>query len=232
MLGGDTIRTEFTVLQYATHDVILGIDFLIECGAKLDCLDCGAGEISLRNVLPVCLEQVTETGQGVFAVADDTLLLPLSAMFIPVKCSHMGAGSSCVALVEHELNTTMKKNVFVPRALVHQEDGFTDVWTVNAGSEPVLLPQGLTLASYAENLDSSLDAISLAYPATNVELDYTADFIKMVNKSLPSEQRHVLQKLLARHASAFDFAQGKCPPPPPESRTQHRFYTGDAPPIR
>lgn len=186
----------------------------------------------MRSVLPACIEQATETSRGVFAVADDTLSPPMSAIFVPVKCSHMSTSSSCVALVEPDLNTAMKKNVFVPQSLVHQEGGFTHLWTVNASSEPVLLPKGLTITTYADNLDTSLDAICMTRPATHVEPDNTANFIKMVKKSLPSEQRHALEKLLTRHASVFDFTQCKYPPASPESRTQHQIYTGDAPPIR
>lgn len=35
--GGQYFTAEFTVLPRATHDVILGIDFLKQCGAKVDC---------------------------------------------------------------------------------------------------------------------------------------------------------------------------------------------------
>lgn len=35
-IGGRTFRTELTVLERTTHDVILGIDFLRECGATVE----------------------------------------------------------------------------------------------------------------------------------------------------------------------------------------------------
>lgn len=96
------------------HEVILGIDFLKECGSKLVC---GAVEILLLSVLQVCIEHATRTSEGEFAVTDYRLLPPISPMFVSVKSSRMSTFSSSVAFVEPGLNTT-KKNIFVPPALV------------------------------------------------------------------------------------------------------------------
>lgn len=55
----------------------------------------------------------------------------------------------------------------------------------------------------------------------------------MINKSLPSAERRLLQEVLASYASVFDFAQDqKSTNTLPPSRTQHRIHTGQASPIR
>lgn len=46
--GGRTFKAEFAILARSTHDVILGIDFLWECGATADC---AMGELSMSSLL-------------------------------------------------------------------------------------------------------------------------------------------------------------------------------------
>ena len=65
LLAGTVFPTEFLVLQRCTHDVILGIDFLQECGAFVDC---GTGELSVSgDIVPDLFDEPTP--------AEDTLVV-------------------------------------------------------------------------------------------------------------------------------------------------------------
>lgn len=228
-LGEETFRTEFTVLALATHDVILGIDFLRECGATLDC---GAGEISFRpEILPVIVEDANENLGGVFSVAEDVILPAMSATFIPVNSVCTRTGTSQV-LVEPDFNNSLKKNVIVPRALVEAINGSTRVWTVNASIEPVLLPCGFKIAKYDEHVTVSIHAVSTSADPTIRGSDYSNDLKRMINKSLTSSEHLALEELLAHHASVFDFARDAHSFSLPTSRMRHQINTGNAPPIR
>lgn len=58
------------------------------------------------------------------------------------------------------------------------------------------------------------------------------NFLSMINKSLSSEKRQALVKVLAKHATVFDFAQNEEQTSVPDSRTRHVIDTGSAHPIR
>lgn len=229
-LGEEAFRTEFIVLAQATHDVILGIDFLRDSGATLDC---GTGEISFRSeILPTPIDDPSETSAGVLSVAEDTLLPAMAASFIPVNSARFRS-KSCTILIEGDANNMVKKNILVPRALVEATDGRSHVWTVNASSEPVVLPCGFKIASFDEQVNVAIQAVNHNPDHTTTEKpDYTAAFKRMINNSLSSVEQCELLKTLAPYASTFDFAQGDHSFSVPASRLQHRINTGDATPIR
>lgn len=83
----------------------MSIDVSQECVAKFDC---GAGEIYVRSVLPSGTDDAKETNKGLFDVADDTLLPPMSDMFVSVKSSHVSTGNSSMVLVESEPHQSIK----------------------------------------------------------------------------------------------------------------------------
>lgn len=229
-LGEEAFRTEFIVLAQATHDVILGIDFLRDSGATLDC---GTGEISFRSeILPTPIDDPSETSAGVLSVAEDTLLPAMAASFIPVNSVRFRS-KSCTILIEGDANNMVKKNILVSRALVEATDGRSHVWTVNASSEPVVLPCGFKIANFDEQVNVAIQAVNHNPDrATTEKPDYTAAFKRMINNSLSSVEQCELLKTLAPYASTFDFAQDDHSFSVPASRLQHRINTGDATPIR
>lgn len=143
--GEQAFQTEFTVLALCTHDVILGIDFLRECGATLDCR---AGEISLRtDVLLHAFEDTHSDRDEILPVFGNVFLPAETAVFVPVTSSRLCEGSCC-GIIELNYANALKKNLVLPRSLASVVNGITYVWTVNVSSELVLLPAGSKLALF------------------------------------------------------------------------------------
>lgn len=117
-LGHRVFKVEFAVLTSSTHDVILGIDFLQERGATVDC---SAGEILLSTFCegsPSC--------QGTLTVIDDVLLPPQSMKRVPVDSSAAVTGTFDVLVEPVPLNCAKKKRVRAPlRAFYHRWAIFT-----------------------------------------------------------------------------------------------------------
>lgn len=113
VIGDECYRTEFVVLRRATHDVILGVDFLRECGATLDF---SAGEICLQpNIIPALVDNMSQSHQGVLALKEDVLLPAMTATFLPVKSSESFMGKHSI-VVEPDVSNGAKKNILVPRS--------------------------------------------------------------------------------------------------------------------
>lgn len=108
-LGGKSFKAEFAVLQKSTHEVILGIDFLQEYGAKLDC---ATGELCVSSVLYSALsEEPSRSSEHALVVSEDMVLPPRSASFVPVMACGAVEPSFC-AIVEPILPNCVKKDVF------------------------------------------------------------------------------------------------------------------------
>lgn len=224
-LGHRVFKVEFAVLASSTHDVILGIDFLRECGATVDC---GAGEILLS-----AFTEGSPRCHGTLAVTDDICLPPQSMKRVPVDTPAVDAGTFDVLVEPVPLNC-VKKNVLVPRCAISITDGRSSLWVLNCSSEPVVLPSRMRLALFEQNAsscciaalsDETVDHVAVTHPTED-------KFLGMVNKSLPSEKRRALVHVLAKHAAVFDFAQSEEQFNVPESRTRHVIDTGSAHPIR
>lgn len=141
-LGGRVIPTEFVIIPQATHDVILGMDFLRECGATVDCR---TGTIVLSDHVPPALLENPVDGETALCVCGDTIIPPLSTVRVPVGCSD-SYSANFDANVEPVYTNCMKKNVLIPHCVVSIRRGRAGLWTVNCSTEPVMLPDGLKLA--------------------------------------------------------------------------------------
>lgn len=75
--------TEFAVIARSTHDIILGIDFLRECGATVDCR---SGHLSVHGSFPAALLENSSRDEGIFFVSEDTVVPAFSAACVPVIC--------------------------------------------------------------------------------------------------------------------------------------------------
>uniref|UniRef100_L7LW12 RNA-directed DNA polymerase n=1 Tax=Rhipicephalus pulchellus TaxID=72859 RepID=L7LW12_RHIPC len=224
-LGDKVFKVEFAVLASSTHDIILGIDFLRECGATVDC---GAGEILLS-----AFTDDPKRCQGAITITEDVVLPPKSMKNVPVDTSASDAGTFDV-LVDPVPFNCAKKNVLVPRCVLSITDGRSALWVLNYSTEPVMLPSGMRLALFEKNVNSSLIASLSDQSVDLVSATHSTEdhFLSMVNKSLSSEKRQALVRVLAKHASVFDFEQKDGQTSVPESRTRHVIDTGSAHPIR
>ena len=230
VIGGQVFRTEFAVLSRSTHDVILGIDFLQQCGATLDCR---TGGITLNSTLMAALVEDSSPHLGAFSVSEDTVMPAMSAGFVPVVSTRVSCNDVFDAVVEPATIACTKKNILVPRCIVAVDSGHTSLWIVNCSEEPAVLPCGMKVADFEEGMSVSISALSnpifeeKAHPGYEEKAQVKA----MINKYLQTDERRILEELLLKHAAVFDFSRDQ-PAPLPASRIHHVINTGSAPPIR
>lgn len=68
-IGGQTFKAEFAILARSNNDVILGIDFLRDCGATVDC---ATSELSVRSLLFSALAEEPQINEHTFCVHGKT----------------------------------------------------------------------------------------------------------------------------------------------------------------
>lgn len=232
LLAGKVFASEFLVLPRCSHDVILGIDFLEQCGASVDC---GSGEISLNQLFIPALSEQSSRGEdrNTLSVIDE--VIAPSWCLTPVRVSSSAVDAACVDLVVGPLSINCaKKNILVPCSVVCMAKGVATLWALNCSATPVVLPRGMKIAFFDEASCSSIAALT-ADPATasspcdNRHHDL---MLGMISKALSTTERQALVQVLSRHIAAFDFEHGDAPLQLPSSRTRHRIDTGSAHPIR
>lgn len=227
--GGHSFRAEFTVLPRTTHGVILGIDFLKQCGAKVDCRN---GEVFIDGTALSALVEDTACHHGALCVLEDTTIPARCGLFVGVTWS--GSPLRAIdAVVEPTPNNCAKKNVLVPRAAISVVQGQSQLWTVNYSREPVVLPRGLKLAHGTEHTSASIAVLTEeSGPRVNTRPVHSSAFLDMINQSLQPDERRALIDVLSKHASVFDFSQRHKCSAIPANRTHHSIHTGEARPIR
>lgn len=224
-VAGKTFKAEFTVLAQSTHDVILGIDFLRECRATVDC---GAGEVLLST-----LAQQPDCEKGNLTVAKDVLLPAWSTASVQVTTSETNSSLNSRDIVIEPLPVAcLKKNIFVPRCIVSLADETAQLWVINSSPESVVLPAGMRLALFEKQSSTCIGALSDLERAGPETSGMEAEFSKMVSKSISSQKRKDLVALLARHAKVFDFARKVPRAQIPTTRARHKIDTGSAHPLR
>lgn len=227
-LGGRTFKAEFVILPKSTHDVILGIDFLRDCGATVDC---ATGEIFVSSLLFSAHAEGPQSGENTLRVSEDTVLPAWSLSIVSVNAS-TADGRPFDAVVEPITLNCIKKDLLVPRCVVAIERGRSSLCALNCSAQSVVLPQGLKLAEY-ENRATALVAVLSNDEVSPADVGIPeSKLLSMVDKSLSSAERDILVNVLSKHVSIFDFAHGDSSLTPPASRTRHTIDTGSAHPIR
>lgn len=226
-VAGKTFTVEFAVLPSSTHDVILGMDFLRDCGATVDC---GAGELSVSSLL-FPLSGDDSPAEEILIVCDDVVLPAHTASPITVTASEIPV-SSLDAFVEPLAGNCAKKDVLLPRCLIRINNGHTLLWALNCSAHNVVLPRGMKLARFEAHESASVAVVCESEPQVATSGVPDSKFLGMIDKSLSSSERATLVTVLSRHASLFDFAQDGPNIRIPSSRARHTIETGSARPIR
>lgn len=226
-LCGKVFTTEFAVIPRSTHDVILGIDFLQECGATVDCR---SGELSVQREVITGLMENSPCEEGAFCVSEDIVIPPLCAVCVPVICS--GANTATFDAATEPLHSAcVKKNVLVPHCLVSVVEGHSGLWAMNYAAQPILLPSGMKLALFKEETPALLAVLGAANESLH-PCPSDSKLLQLVSKSLSTSERYTLLDVLSKHSQVFDFSQTDTTSQIPTSRIRHRINTGSAHPIR
>lgn len=224
--------TEFLVLERCTHEVILGIDFLQECGA-FD--DSGTGELSVSSeVVPALCDELPPAEDTL--VASDELMVPPWCMRSVAVFASVSAVSPFDVIVQPLTCQCAKKDIVVPRCIVSISNRVTSLWALNCSPVPVILPRGMNLAICDGANGNSIAAVDdedqKRLAVDECSCSYESQILSMVSKNLRSHERQRLVELLERHASVFDFCEKEKRPSLPCSRAQQRIDRSSAHPVR
>lgn len=141
LFGGEYLITEFLILPQCTTDVILGIDFLQDCGAFVNC---GTGKITLNSALLSTLAKAFLPEENYFVVSNNLLIAPWSLSCVPVNVAAADL-SSFDAQIQPLATECVKKKVLVPRSLVTVVNGASSLWAFSCSSVPAILPHDMKL---------------------------------------------------------------------------------------
>lgn len=139
LIGNQMYIVDFRVLSLASHDIILGCDFLSENEAIIDYVK---GEVSLND--ETCVDIPPAEMSSKLRVVRDTIVPPHSTLFVALVAHHC---SPFDILLEPHRDALAKKGLFAPFCLSSVDVDQVFLPVTNSLAEPVLLPVGFVAAS-------------------------------------------------------------------------------------
>lgn len=224
-LAGHAIPVTFAVLETCPHDVIIGLDFLADHAALIDC---ASGVLRLELPSPLATDAAR---QPRLRSIEHIRLAPKAVTYLPLTSSPpVPDGDYIVSPVTDVL---LDRHVALPFSVVTVTQNRITLPLLNFGLSTQVLPHGIALAllSPLDNCEISAMALDTAQVdnANYHNLAKSEEFVTMISPDLPAHQAQELRCLLASHRDIFDF-DGR--PLGQTSVVTHHINTGDARPIR
>lgn len=212
----------FYVLDHCPHDIILGLDFLSEHSALIDC---SAGVVQL--VLPHAVDP-PDPAPPKLCSADFVRLSCRAVTYIDVSSDPPVADGDYV--ISPNPTVLCSLNVAFPHTIITMKDNVACLPIVNFGLCSEVLPRGISLATLAPAGDYHISALTEDTPSSaSIQSRSTLDCITgMIASDLPAEHVSALRGLLASYQDVFDL----CDRPLGQTTVvKHRINTGDANPV-
>lgn len=215
---------EFRVLSDSSHDIILGLDFLKENYAVIDCVN----DQLLLSDKPI-YDVASSSPTPKLYVSTDTVIPPSSTLLVTLRADSSPLSEG---ILEPRRDALANKGLLATFCVVQVEDGNVVLPISNILAEPVVLPQGF-VAALLSNIDcteviASLDSSSAHVPVEPVRLT-KSDIESMISETLYDGDRGSLVRLILEFSTLFD-ADGA--PLGVAADVQHTIDTGDARPLR
>lgn len=195
-IDGIRHHIQFAVLSPCAHQVILGWDFLSSASAIITCRH------PTIHIADTSLATVSERPKPRLVATTDCLLSPGEETVLSISSSTVTDGDVLVV----PAGNFLLKGVVIPSCLVRFSSGSALIAAVNTSAEPILLPQGATIASVSSDEAVSvlpLSTISTAKPACKSPPPASA-FDTAISSNLTPEQKQALVLLLSKHQGSFD----------------------------
>lgn len=215
----------FHVLPHCPHDIILGLDFLTETSALIDC---STGEVRLG--LPIS-PHITEKVECRLRSEKFTRLPPKTVTYVNFfSTPAVPDGSYVLAPITDVL---LLRQVTLPHSLITVTNNHATLPLLNFGSSPQVVPEGMSLANllsldHCHILTLTSDGHS-AYRNDTLHREAKCDeFVKMIGPDLTPAQFDDLSTLLSSFRDIFDFDDR---PLGQTTLVKHRINTGDASPL-
>lgn len=220
-IADHTTPVMFTVLDTCPHDLILGLDFLSEHAALIDC---ATGVLRLELPLASAAAAVP---QPRFSSTEHVRLPPQTVTYVHMSaCPAVPDGDYVVSPITDVLLT---RRVTLPHTVVTVTNNHVHLPFLNFGFSSEALPQGISLAVLFPLSDfevSSLTSDGHAGPATSGLA--SDEFTRMIAPDLSPTHAQELSHLLASYRDIFDFGNR---PLGQTTTVKHRINTGDASPV-
>lgn len=219
----------FHVLAHCPHDVILGLDFLSDHSAVIDC---SAGVVQLD--LPAATEE-SKMVQNKLSCAEFVRLPPQALTCVTVEPYPSVPDGDYVVFPSP--GVLLARNVSSPYTILTVTANKTCLPLLNFGLSPQILPQGIVLATLSPSHECQISSVSRELATVASPNPHSTDaakstrlnnVTKMIASDLLPSQVKDLTDLLTSYSDIFDF-DGR--PIGQTSQVKHRINTGDAAPI-
>lgn len=185
----------FAVLAPCAHQMILGWDFLSSASAIISCR---APSISITDT---AFDTVPD-GRIHQLVSTSDFVLPPGESVLSVTSDSIVDGDALIV----PAGNFIPKGLMIPACLVRFSSASALLAAVNTTTEPILLPQGATVASV------SRDDPEIVLPVSSLSSDQQSHaskpspslFASTISPDLTSDQKEALLKLLTKHQGSFD----------------------------
>lgn len=216
MLQSTIVPVQFVVLERCSYDVILGMDFLSAHGALIDC---SSQELFLAPFPHTSFWEdniVRGAHSGRLKLKQTTILPPQSTVCVLTTSDtyHDHDYTDMDIITEPASALLVQKGVTSPCSVTSLQGHNAKLWLVNTGYSPVLLPDGIVVASYsctACPTDLAPVRIDQHPEVATASLDLAASKVaderlaKMIDKNLPLDQHAHILCVLKDYADIFDF---------------------------
>lgn len=205
-VAGHHTSVMFYVLEHCPHDLILGLDFLSEHSALIDC---SAGVVQLA--LPTAVDP-PGCPPSRLCSADHLRLPPRTVTYVGV--SPVPPVPDGDYIVSPNLEVLLSQNVAFPHTLVTITDNASCLPLVNFGLCPQVLPRGISLAEIMPAADCHISTLSYdrdscaEKPSPTTPSDQGA-LTQMIAPDLPTQHADELRALLASFWDIFDHGDRK-----------------------
>lgn len=230
VIQGVLYIVEFVVLPHASHEIILGWNFL---SANHAVVDCARAQLVLFPFSTTFIDLPRSPKKVI--VAADVVISAFSVAAVSLLCNSV---SDSTALFMPSQECARRRNLVVPFAVITLADGSSAVYVCNPFPCPATLLHGECIGSLdtyddifpfdarSDTTPMSVDAVTAGTAPSLPDEDV---LLRSVDTGLTQDQRNQLIQLLDRFRASFDHGQ------PPLGRTSvvaHHIDTGHHTPLR
>lgn len=196
LIDGIRHHIQLAVLSSCAHQIILGWDFLSAASAVISC-----GRPLIR-ITDTELSSAADLSSPNLVTAADFLLPPGRERVLTIKSRDILDGDAVVAPCQR----CIFRGITIASCLVRFSRGYASITACNTTPEPLLLPEGTTVASITEEAPlcvvtgSSASSFSKCMPAEDAFPALKATLCEHLNPT----QTDALLALLMKHKTCFD----------------------------
>ncbi|KAK8756781.1 hypothetical protein V5799_000517 [Amblyomma americanum] len=222
-IAGRHTSVLFTVLEHCPHDIILGLDFLTDHSALIDCA---------TSIVQLALPVPSEPPDPIvhrLCTTDFVRLDPDAATY--VRFSSVPPVPDGDYIITPVPDVPFTRSVALAHTVVTMSANQASLPVLNFASYVQPLPQGMSLATLCPAAECVVSAVRSVPPSSNCrdsDVPPPDEYAKMIAADLLPGQAHDLRYLLSSFRDIFDFDDR---PLVRTSVVTHRINTGDAAPI-